>query len=224
MGGPVAGRTPLDRECDALLEQVRARCPHLVPARPLPAGATGEPVPVNGQQVTAILTAALRQAASLDATGRLPANDASLPGVVIWEDGTCALAVELAAVRTQTEEGQVIFTVPVRCDQLPQQRGVVSVSFTVGTPNRPTGLIAATPRRPTGPDLVVGRWGDALVALCWRALLDAAAGIAAATGTDTDGSGLIPAALTCTHAGLEVLPQARHPFDRVPVVRAVRPQ
>jgi len=213
---------PLDRECAALVEQLRQRCPQVLPAEPLPPGRPGEPVPVDVQHARILITTALRQAVSLDAGGRLPATDAGLPGVVVWTDGVGALAVEVAKVGVETADGEVGFVVPVRCDQLPQQRGTVRVSFTVGTPERPTGLLAATARRPAGPRIVVDHWGEALTALCWRALLDAAAGVAAATGRDHDGSPLVVTALTATRAGLQVLPQARHPFDRVGPGRAVR--
>jgi hypothetical protein len=47
------------------------------------------------------------------------------------------------------------------------------------------------------------------------------AGIAAAAGRDTDGSPLIPAAVSATQKGLMVQTQARHPFDRLPAERAV---
>lgn len=212
---------PLDRECAALVKQLRERCPQVLPAEPLAPGHPGEPVPVEAHAARVLITTALRQAVSLEAGGRLPATDEALPGVVVWTDGASALAVEVAKVAVETGHGEVVFVVPVRCDQASQQRGLVRVSFTVGTPERPTGLLAATARRPAGPRIVVDRWGEALTALCWRALLDAVAGVAAATGRDRDGSPLVVTALTATPDGLRVLPQARHPFDRVGPGRAV---
>ena len=222
MAAPPDGNTPLERECAALVERLRTLCPEVLPATPLTPGAPGRPVPVDGPAVAGIVVTALRQAAGADMTGRQPPTDEALPRVVVWVDGVSSLAVELAAVHTETADGLITFTVPVRCD--PRQRGAVRVAFTVGTPARPTGLLVATPRRPGGPDVIVDRWGEALVAVCWRALLDASAGVAAAAGTDPDGTPLIVAALTATDAGLQILPQARHPFDRVGTGRAVRPQ
>jgi hypothetical protein len=223
MGDP-SDCTPLSQECRALLERVRARCPELLPKDPLPPGTPAKPVAIGRQEADAVVGVALRQAAAIDATGRLPATDRALPDVVVWEDGESTLAVELVKVSTETADGRITFAVPVRCDQLPELRGTVRVTFAVGTPRRPTGLLAATPRHPDGPEIVVRRWGDALAALAWRALLDAAAGIAGAAGADTDGTPLIVAALTATGNGVEILPQARQPFDRVPTGRAVRPR
>ena len=218
-----SGPTSLDRKCDALLEEVRARCPHLLPKDPLPAGTPGQPVPIEGKAANDALTIAVRQAAAIDATGRLPGAGEALPNVVIWADGDSALAVELAKVTTETGDGQVTVTIPVRCDQLPDSHGTVRIMLTVGAKERPAGLLATTPRRPEGPDIVVRRWGDTLTALAWRAFLDMAGGVAKAVGTDTDGTPLIVTAVTAAPGVLEILPQARHPFDRLPTGRAVRP-
>ena len=223
MNDQPTGPTALDRQCAALLEEVRARCPHLLPKDPLPAGMPGQPVPIESKAVNDALAIAVRQAAAVDATGRLPAAGEVLPNVVVWEDGESALAIELAKITTEVMDGQVIVTIPVRCDQLPDSRGTVRVVLTVGLKERPAGLLAATPRRPEGPDVVVRRWDDALTALAWRAFLDIAGGVAKAAGADTDGTPLIAAAVTAAPGVLEILPQARHSFDRVPTGRVVRP-
>jgi hypothetical protein len=222
MADPRGGGTPLDEECTALLKRVRERCPGLLPADPLPPGTPAEPVPLDPREAGAVLTVAMRQAAAIDATGKLPARDEALPAVVLWRDGDAALAVELARSKTEVTDGALTVVVPVRCDQLPDQRGAVRVTFTVGGPGRPVGLLAATPLRPEGPDLVVRRWGEALTALAWRAVLDAAAAVTGAAGTDIHRAPLIPAELTATGNGLQIRPQARHPFDRLPTARAVR--
>ena len=141
--------------------------------------------------------------------------------MVVWTDGASALAVEVAKVAVETGHGEVDL----------RGAGALRPAFPAAGrgpglvhgrhPERPTGLLAATARRPAGPRIVVDRWGEALTALCWRALLDAVAGVAAATGRDRDGSPLVVTALTATPDGLRVLPQARHPFDRVGPGRAV---
>jgi hypothetical protein len=233
MSQPPVTRTLLDRLCEAVLRRVRADQsqaagqpqatgqPPGVTGEPLPPGVPGRPVPVKPAEAGAVITAALRQAAAIDATGRLPQTDDALPRVLLWTDGDSALLVELTTASTQVGDGQVTVSLPVSCDQLHDQSGVVRVAFAVGTRDRPAGLLAATGARPDGPPVVVDVWGDALTALAWRAVLDAAAGVARATGGDHDGSPLIVAGLTASTAGIEVLPQARHPFDRVLAGRAV---
>jgi hypothetical protein len=68
---------------------------------------------------------------------------------------------------------------------------------------------------------VLDTWAEQLTALAWQAVLDAAAGLAAQAGTDADGTPLVATALAAAPDRLEVLPQARHGFDRVLTGRAV---
>ena len=72
-----------------------------------------------------------------------------------------------------------------------------------------------TDARAGGPLVVTEIWGEALTALAWQALLGVAAALAAESGRDVDGAGLIPVGLTATDAGLQILTMARHPFDRI---------
>lgn len=207
------GRAPLDRACHQLLEIVRRRCPGLLPAEPLAPGAVAEPVPLQPKQAQVLLSLAARQAALSAGGGRVPPEDEQLPKVVLWQEGPDELLVEVSALRVEVGEGTVVVTIPVRCNEIPRQRGVVQVSFAVGTAQRPAGLLAAA-SEPVGPPVVVRRWGEALTALAWQGMLDAAGGVAAATGADQDGSPLIPVALAAGHDGLAVRAQARHPIDR----------
>jgi hypothetical protein len=105
-------------------------------------------------------------------------------------------------------------TVPVMCDEIGDTE--IHVTFAVGTPDRPLGMVAATEERPRGPREIVDVWGEALIAFAWQIVLDVSAGTAAHAGEDTDGAFLLPAALASTGDGLTVLPQARHGFDRAP--------
>ena len=114
----------------------------------------------------------------------------------------------------QVGDGLVSVTIPVQCDQLPNGRDVVIVDLVLGTPGRPTGMLAAA-TEPRGPRVVVRRWGEALLALAWQALLDTAGGVAGAAGADQDGAVLIPTGLTASQNGLAIIAQARHPFDRI---------
>ncbi len=97
------------------------------------------------------------------------------------------------------------------CDQTGATE--VDVSFAVGLPDRPLGLVVATEDRPLGPAAVVDVWGDALIALAWQSLLDVASGVSAASGSDSAGTPLIASALHSDGKSLSVTPQARFAFD-----------
>ena len=214
---------PLDQRCAALIKELRTRCPGVLPEDPLPPGRPGKPIPVSLEQWDALVRVACRQSAALAAQGRPPPSDDQLPGVIIWEEGASALAIALTEIQSAVEEGAITVTLPVHCDQLEGRRGVVRVTFVVGSPLRPAGVLAATPRTPEGPPVVVEVWAEPLTALAWQAVLDTAAAVAARAGTDTDGTPLVATALAAADDRLEVLPQARHPFDRAPGPRAVTP-
>ncbi|RZS86839.1 hypothetical protein EV189_2255 [Motilibacter rhizosphaerae] len=209
--------SPVDERCAAMLKALRARCPHLVLDGPVAPGGTPGPIPVPPDGVQSVLVTALRQNA---AGGTVTTGDA-LPQLLLWTSGPDRLLLDLTGVRVEVGEGQLLVHLLVICDQLTDPAGgqgggeqVVTVRFVLGSPKRPAGLLAATPRLPEGPPVVVERWGEALTAYAWQAVLDASAGLAAATGRDTDGAPLVPTALTASADGLEVLPQARHPMDR----------
>ncbi len=211
-GGSAA--SPVDQTCQALLRVLRLRCPNILPADDLSAGTVAPPVPVPAGTATTLLITAMQQAVAAAATGRVPPPDADLPTVALWQEGADALVVEIGQSKVGITDGEIGVYLPVRCDQLPNGSGMVSLRFVVGTADRPTGLFAAT-SLPDGPPVVVGRWGDALTALAWKAVLDVAHGVASNAGRDADGAGLVPVALVAAQAGLVVLPQARHPIDRV---------
>jgi hypothetical protein len=63
--------------------------------------------------------------------------------------------------------------------------------------------------------VIVDIWSEALIAFAWRLMLTVAARIAAQSGVDQDGTGLVPIALTANKESLALLPMARHTFDRV---------
>jgi hypothetical protein len=210
MGADARRTADLEAACRAHLEFVRKNCPHLLPDAPLEPGATAPALPLDGKRAGSLVALAARQALSAR-----PADD-DLPRAVVWRAGTDALLVLLDTISVRTGEGVVTVAVAVACDELSSDRRTrVEIDFVVGTNERPTGLLAAaTP--PRGPELIVERWGDALVALAWQALLDSAAGLAAEAGSDLDGAGLLPTSWTASRDGIAIVPQARHPFDRLP--------
>ena len=219
---PAAAGARLDDACLKLVEVVRQRCPGLLPGGPLKPGTPAGVVPIVTKSLAQLAVAAARTAAEVaSSTGPVRGGDVT-PSAVIWGEGADELLVQLSEIDLRVATGLVLVTIPVACDQLPDGRDVVTVPFAVGSPDRPAGLFAATERQPRGPAAVVARWGEALVALAWQALLDLTAGVAASSGVDMDGAPLVPAAVAATPDGLAVLPQARHPFDRVLPVSARR--
>jgi hypothetical protein len=213
----------LELECRALLALLRKRCPGLLPEEPLEPGAVSAPIPVKPTEARTLVAVAAQQSV-LEAVGaRVPSDPQQLPSVALWQEGPDALMIDVAQIDVRIVEGLITVAIPVICDQLPRGRGVVEVDFVVGTPDRPTGLLAAA-TEPRGERVVVRRWGDALTALAWQSVLGSIGGVAAAAGVDRDGASLIPTALTATRAGLGILVQARHQMDRVRPGRVVTPR
>jgi hypothetical protein len=191
-----------------MLEIVRERCPGLVPPDPVGPSVAAPQVPVDPHT-----TRELFAVAALHATGLLDLAGRQTGEAVVWAEHDRELLVEAARVSVRLGPGVVAVTIPVRCEEVGAT--AVHVTFAVGDPDRPAGLLAATEERPRGPRLVVELWGEALVAFAWTLLLQVAAHVARAAGTDEDGAGLVPAAVAASPDGIGVLPQARHAFDRV---------
>ena len=207
----------LRHACRAYVEDLHQKGGRPRPRQPLEPGRTAPELMVDPKRSESLIGLAVREAAAAVGHGR----DAS---AVVWTDGPDELLVLLDTLEVRMADGRVTVAVQVACDELAVTTGEpaakVAVDLVIGTRERPTGMLAAYPP-PRGPQLVTDRWGDALVALAWQALLDTAAGLAAHGGADEDGAGLVPAAWTAGRDGLRVLPQARHDLDRRRVV-AVR--
>lgn len=198
--------TRLSAECQRLLEQVRKRCPGLLPADPVVAGTVLPTVPLKAAEARRLFGPAASVAAGVD-----PFR-ADRTTVVKWREGDRELLITPAKVSVRFATGAIAVSIPVSCDQTGD--AVVHVSFVVGDPKRPAGLVAATDARPRGPTIVVDAWGDALVAFAWQTLLEVAATVAGEAGRDADGSRLVPVGLAAAPDGLFVVPMARHSFDR----------
>jgi hypothetical protein len=191
----------IDPTCKELAEELRERCPGVVPVR-LPPGATAPPVSVGSAHSAALYATAFAAATQLPATA--PSGSA-----VVWADGEHEVLIHPGRVRVLFRDGFVLVGMTV----FTEQTGTVEITvpFAVGTAAEPAGLMIATEPVPRGPALVVERWGDQLIAAAWQALVHLAGGIAASAGSDTAGAPLIPVALTASAAGLTVLPQATPP-------------
>ncbi len=208
IGGRVGKLTDpiITAECRRVLEFVRVRCPELLPAKPVKAGTVVGVVQLHVDEAARLFAPAAALAAGVDR----PGADATAP--VVWREGDRELLVRPAGVTAKFASGVVVVAVPVFCDQVGEAQ--VFVTFVVGDPGRPAGLLAATESRPRGPAEVVDAWGDSLVAFAWHVLLEVASNIAGEAGRDLDGSRLVPIALAADGSGLHVTPMARHSFDR----------
>jgi len=193
-----AASGPPSDQCKRLLAELRKNCPGLIPPDPLGAGQVGPEIPIDPKSAVALVQAALK-----------PTRGETL----LLREGENELLVEVAKIDLRFGDGAVIVAIPVRCDQV--KRAIILVPFAIGSSKRRAGLIAATESAPRGPAVIVELWGEALIALAWQALLGVAAALAAESGRDIDGAGLIPVGLTATENGLQILTMARHPFDRI---------
>ena len=133
-------------------------------------------------------------------------------GFIVWQKDDSELLVVTGKVTVSLDDGLVLISLPVWCDQ---GTATLQVPFAVGGANSPAGMLVATEQHPRGPDGIILVWGEAVVAFAWQVLMSVLTRIASSTGKDQDGAGLIPAALTATADGVKILTMARHPFDRV---------
>jgi len=167
------------------------------PQAPLPPGTVGPEVPINPQVFGLTITAAATQ---------------DNQGFIVWQKDDSELLVVTGKVTVSLDDGLVLISLPVWCDQ---GTATLQVPFAVGGANSPAGMLVATEQHPRGPDQIILVWGEAVVAFAWQVLMSVLTRIASSTGKDQDGAGLIPAALTATADGVKILTMARHPFDRV---------
>lgn len=200
----------VDEVCRRLLALIKKRCPDLFPCgetdEPLPAGKLGPELPLNPDEAVRAYRLVGRLVAGL------PATDSDDPGVVVWSLGGDELAVFVARIDVETQDGAIGVVIPVTCDQTGEQK--VVVRFAVGSAKRPAGMLAATDHRPFGPPEIVDVWGDALVSFAWQIVTGVSARLAGTVNRDEDGLGLIPVGLAASSDGLSIATMARHQFDR----------
>jgi hypothetical protein len=200
------GETRISAECKKLLAMVRQRCPGLLPPDPVAPSTVVGTVSLTAPEAAALFPAAAALAAGIDSPG------AARDPTVVWREGDRELLVRPARVSARFNLGLIAVTIPVSCDQVGDAE--VHVSFVVGDPKRPAGLLAATEDRPRGPAVVVDAWGDNLVAFAWHVVVEVATNVAGEAGRDLDGSRLVPIGLAATPDQMLVVPMARHTFDR----------
>jgi hypothetical protein len=197
---------PISDECRRLLDLVRQRCPGLLPPDPVEAGTVVGPVHLTPDEAALLFPPAAAAAAGID-----PIR-VDRPGPVLWKEGDRELLVDTVKVVARFGKGVIVVSIPVSCDQTRQ--AFVHVSFVVGDPREPAGLVAVTEERPRGPAVVVDAWGESLVAFAWHVVLEVVTNVAGEAGRDVDGSRLVPIGIAASPDGLTVVPMARHTFDR----------
>jgi len=193
-------QTRLDERCEALVERLRKQCPDAVPPPAPKPGMLAEPVVVADDDLESLFRAALEP-------------NGGGEGPFVLGDGDSELVLEPLRSRLVPGDGLLLAVLGVDCHQTGPAE--VTVAFGIGTEDTYAGMIATTERRPRGPEVVVERWGEALVALAWEALLSVLAGLTRHAGTDLDRAPLIPAAVTAARGSISVVPQARHDADRL---------
>jgi|SRR5450631_287570 len=134
--------------------------------------------------------------------------------VVVWQRDGSEVWVDASSVTLACGDGLVRVGVKLGCDQL-DSPVVLSVPFKVGTPAAPSGLLMSTVDRLDGPDLVVVRWSDAVIAFGWEALLELARRLCAEVGKDAAGLPLIPGALAAAKDTLLIQPMARNDLSKL---------
>ena len=190
----------VNAECLKMLEVIRERCPGVLPVEPVRPGQVAAVLPVDHAEVRTLLTISAAVALGAPLT-------AGKPAPVVWKDGSAELLVDPSGVMLDTGDGVARIGVPVRCDETGPV--TVTVTFAVGSANRPAGFVAATHSRPDGPEVIVSRWGEAIVALAWHSLITASAGLAGVSGADADGQPFVPAGIQATPQGIAIHTMAR---------------
>ncbi|SIO33812.1 hypothetical protein SAMN05444722_1520 [Rhodovulum sp. ES.010] len=186
----------LDFVTGNMMNAIRRRRPEVLPLRPVPTGRKGPRLPVPAKPLSQLVRlAAIRR------------SDEA--GSVVWDDGVNQLLVRADGIETSVDKGQVVVTIPVEADGISAS---MQVPFAVGREDRLSGLLAATADRPAGHARVARVWGEALIALAYGALMDAADSIAGASGRDEANDRLVPRALMAGPEGLVVEAQARFRF------------
>ena len=188
--------------CRQLLDELRRTCPDVLPPAPRPVLKPGE--------VAAAATVDPKALQRLVATAITPRGGAA---AFVWTDGDDEVIVHSGKTRVATSDGVVAVALTLECLETDGPAEVV-VPFGCGSKHNLAGMITATETRPRGPAILVDRWGEAIIATAWQALLEVADGVASGAGTDVDGGPLRAGAIVAGVDGLTVTPQAPHDFER----------
>jgi|EndMetStandDraft_7_1072992.scaffolds.fasta_scaffold03077_2 hypothetical protein len=198
---PSAAEDARTAKCRKLLAELQRTCPEVLPRPPLPVVKPGE-----------VATTATVEPRSLQRLVRSAITPDS-GDAFVWTQADDEVVVHAGKTRVVTGEGVVAVALTLECVETDGPTEVV-VPFACGSKANLVGMIAATENRPRGPAILVDRWGDAVIATAWQALLDVADSAASGTGTDIDGRPLRAGAIVAGSDGLTITPQAPHDFER----------
>lgn len=168
----------------------RPERPGLRATRRVPAGTVLQPIEVPARELEALIRRSLTERHER----------------AVWAEAGDEVVVDLVRTRVAVATGLVLIAVSLRTDDTQPTELVVQLA--VGTPTDITGLLAVTPRAPEGPAGLVLRWGDAVIAAAWGALVDVVTELAHAVGSDERGAPLQPAALLAQDGVLGIVLQA----------------
>jgi hypothetical protein len=194
-----SGPGALSPRCQKLLDDLRKQCPE-VPVSDVPAGTIIEIVSLTDEQVTTDVISLL--------------TDNHSRNSVVWSDAESEVVVHFHETRVRTlPHGLMLIGLTLQAQETGPNPVTLTVPFALGRDNRIAGMLAVTESRPRGPTVLVDRWGDAVIATAWQALLDLAVASAASAGSDAAGRPLVPAALIVDPPRLGIVPRARFDFE-----------
>lgn len=186
----------LDFVTDSLFDQLRKTQPDAIPLKPLVPGMKGAAIPVTSLALTRLVAlAAVRRSGDRD--------------IVVWDDGRNEILVHSARMKAAITVGQVRIDIPTETNA---GRATMRIPFAMGGGKRSSGLVVSTLDRPAGNAAVARIWGDALIALAYGALMDAAGSLVGASGRDVRNQRLVPRAFRAEKGRLIIESQARLDF------------
>jgi hypothetical protein len=176
-----------------LLEAARDALQGARLTRPSGADGRGPILRLDGEAALALYAVALAQALGLDL-------EAASHGVD-WQDGEDRLRIEPGDVQLALLDGFALVQIPVATEAAGEAE--VVVPFATRRSGQAAGPATAAPPVPRGPEALVARWGEALVAVAHRALLDLAEALARVAG-EREGTSLVAAGFTAGRDTLRV--------------------
>ena len=155
---------------------------------------TGPPTTIpdylDGPAIAGYLTARL---AGTPADGS--AASGATPAEVVWVDGGDEVLVHLDGTSTQIVGQTVLVSIDLECDQT--GRTPLVVAFALPS-TQEAGLVIATDEYPRGNGLLASRWGPAVQAAAWSAMLTLA-------NDHASERGLAPLGLAVTNGRLHLV-------------------
>lgn len=171
-------------------------------------GTTVDPRRLTLDGLRPLLVNGLVVAAGLDPVQVSGTGQADQVPSVLWDNGSDRLLVHLAGVKVALGDGFVEVFLVVECDQTRQS--AIAVTLVTTSMRRPAGFLLASEDRPRGPAVIVDTWGEALLALAWRALVEVARVVAASAGRDQFDRPFVASTVVATPEALVITPMVPH--------------